>query len=178
LKTALARGDRALAGWWDKYHAQFHPAIINQLKVPAVSLALSETDEVILNGKMDRVDLMEGSNVIVTDYKSGKPKTRNEIAGNTKDADGNYLRQLIFYNFLLDRYQDGKYHMTKGIIDFVEPDAKGAYRREEFIITNEQKRELETTIKTVATEILELAFWDRTCDDRDCRYCKLRELMK
>jgi DNA helicase-2/ATP-dependent DNA helicase PcrA len=178
LTTAVQRGERALSGWWEKYHHQFRPSIINQLSVPAVAVPLDGTSEVLLNGKMDRVDLLGGGEVVVTDYKTGKPKSRNEILGHTKDADGNYLRQLTFYNLLLDHYRDGEYRMTKGIIDFVDPDTKGNWHREEFVITGEQKAELKETIRTVAGEILSLAFWNRTCDDRECPYCRLRSLMK
>ena len=68
--------------------------------------------------------------------------------------------------------------MSKGIIDFVEPDARGKYRREEFVIAPAQVKELEETIRRVAREILSLAFWNTRCTDRDCPYCALRNLME
>lgn len=178
LADALTRGERALGAWWERSHAGLSTAVINQLRVPAVALPLDGDGDVILNGKMDRVDLLGDGTVVVTDYKTGKPKSRRELTGGTKDADGNYLRQLVFYNVLLDRFEDGKYRMVKGVLDFIEPDAKGAPHREEFVVSPEQKEELVGDIRRVAREILELAFWDRTCGERDCQYCRLRAIQQ
>lgn len=174
LQTALARGRKALEGYYDDYHATWHGNVINQMRIPAVAI----DDRVTINGKIDKVELLDASGaVLVTDYKTGKPKSRAQIAGTVKDGDGNYLRQLTFYKLLLDRWQDGKYRMSKGVIDFVEPDVRGKYRREEFAISSAQVKELEETIRRVAGEILSLSFWNARCEDRDCRYCALRNLM-
>jgi len=40
----------------------------------------------------------------VIDYKTGRPKSRNEIEGNTKNSNGDYKRQLVFYNLLLNNF--------------------------------------------------------------------------
>lgn len=175
LQTALARGRKALEGYYNAYSASWKDNVINQMRIPAVTI----DDTVTLNGKIDKVELLDASDaVLVTDYKTGKPKSRAHISGTVKDGDGNYLRQLVFYKLLLDRWQGGKYRMSKGIIDFVEPDARGKYRREEFVIAPAQVKELEETIRRVAREILSLAFWNTRCTDRDCPYCALRNLME
>lgn len=188
LQTALVRGRKALGGYYEKYHPSWHGNIINQLRIPAVSL----DDKLTINGKIDKVELLDGSGaVLVTDYKTGKPKSRAQIEGTVKDGDGNYFRQLTFYKLLLDRWRpgegspggtsggiaSGKYRMQKGVIDFVEPTDAGSYRREEFAVTAEHVKELEVTIRRVASEILSLSFWNTRCDDRDCQYCPLRDLM-
>jgi DNA helicase-2/ATP-dependent DNA helicase PcrA len=175
LQTALKRGRTALAGYYDTYHATWKSNVINQLRIPAVALA----NDVTINGKIDKVELLDASGaVLVTDYKTGKTKSRAQIAGTVKDGDGNYLRQLTFYKLLLDRWQDGKYRMHEGVIDFVEPDARGKYRREVFVIPPVAVKELEQEIQRVADEIRTLAFWNTRCDDRDCAYCALRDLME
>jgi DNA helicase-2/ATP-dependent DNA helicase PcrA len=172
LQKALARGRTALEGYYDLYHTSWHGNVINQLRIPAITLA----DGVTINGKLDKVELLGATGeVLVVDYKTGKPKSRGQIAGTVKDGDGNYLRQLTFYKLLLDRWQDGKYRMLNGVIDFIEPDARGKYHRELFAIPREAVHELEREIIRVADEILTLAFWDKRCDDRDCKYCKLRD---
>jgi len=173
LATALTRGTKALGGYFDRYHETWKPNVINQLRIPAVDL-----DGVILNGKIDKVELLASPDVLVTDYKTGKPKSRAHIMGRVKDGDGNYFRQLVFYKLLLDRYQNGKYRMHRGVIDFVEPDDRGKWHREEFEITPTMVGELEAVIGRVASEIRTLAFWDRRCDDRDCEYCRLRDVMQ
>jgi hypothetical protein len=32
-------------------------------------------------------------------------------------------------------------------------------------------------VKRVGNEILNLAFWDTFCDDKDCEFCNLRKMM-
>jgi len=71
-----------------------------------------------------------------------------------------------------------KYKMVSGDIDFVEPDERGRYKKESFVINPEEIVELEDLIKNTAEEIMNLSFWDKTCDEKDCHYCSLRQMMK
>ena len=68
--------------------------------------------------------------------------------------------------------------MLSGVIDFIEPTESGKYKREEFIITNDECLNLEEQIRSVADEILNLKFWDKKCQKKDCEWCSLRGMMK
>ncbi len=169
----------ALRGWHDTWHDSWTERSINELTVRGVLL-----DDIRLSGKIDKLECLDEqcSLVRVVDYKTGKPKSRNEIEGITKTAKrhpgaGGYKRQLVFYKLLLDRFADGKYTMREGMIDFVEPNASGAYKRETFDILPEDTVTLEDTIRRVADEILNLQFWDRRCDDEHCKECAVRDVM-
>lgn len=173
-RETLAKGRLALSGYYDQYHDTWNTNMLSEFDIHGIELEKN----VVINGKIDKIELLPGSgNVKVVDFKTGKPKSRNELEGKTKDSDGNYKRQLIFYRLLLDNYQDGKYHMRSGEIDFVEPDAKGNYKKEVFEITPQEITDLKDEIKKVSQEILDLSFWNRTCDDKECQYCKLRKMM-
>ena len=87
-------------------------------------------------------------------------------------------RQLTFYKLLLERLQSPQYDMKEGVLDFVEPNESGKYKREAFEITNDDILELEETIKKSAYEILELSFWDKTCTNEGCEWCKLSQQIK
>ena len=117
----------------------------------------------------------------MVDYKTSKPKTRGEIEGITKTSSGDIKRQLIFYKLLLDKFDPpvggGRYKMAAGDIDFIEPDDKGRYHKETFAILDSEVQDLEKVIKTTCDEILNLKFWSRFCDDKDCEYCALRKMM-
>ena len=67
--------------------------------------------------------------------------------------------------------------MTSGEIDFVEPDEKGKYHKEKFVVTDEDMKELKETIRNTVKEITELSFWDKRCGDKKCEYCRIREMM-
>ena len=169
----------ALKGWYNHWHHEWPAQTKNELAVKGVLL-----DDIRLTGKLDKLECLDDRchEVRVVDYKTGSPKSRNEIEGLTKTAQrtrgsGGYKRQLVFYKLLLDRYADGQYDMREGVLDFVEPNQSGRYKREAFEITRDECTELEETIRTVASEITTLAFWDERCDDRHCSECGLRDLM-
>jgi DNA helicase-2/ATP-dependent DNA helicase PcrA len=188
-EEALAKGRRALPIFYDTYRAAWSPRALNEVRIDALPL----DDGTLINGKLDRIEFLdtpgikdgagiaESSGVSreavrVIDYKTGKPKTRNDIEGLTASSDGNYKRQLVFYKLLLDK--EGKRDMKDGVIQFIEPDDRGAMHREEFAITAGEVKALEKLVVDVAREILDLSFWDKGCHKPDCKYCDLRKGMK
>ncbi len=171
LERYEERGEEALGGWYDAYANGWITNTMTEFAIRGVQI----TPEITLTGKLDKLEFISESEVIVVDYKTGNPKTRNMILGKTKSSDGGIWRQLVFYKLLLDKYKEGAYRMVSGQIDFVEPDPKnGNYRKEEFSVTADDVEELEKTIKQVGKEILSLDFWDKKCDDKDCQYCALK----
>jgi DNA helicase-2/ATP-dependent DNA helicase PcrA len=175
-EEALAKGRKALPAFYEAYHLDWTRNAMNEVRVAGVFAgdgAKGAALPVSINGKLDRIEFLEGETVRVIDYKTGKPKTRNDIEGNTQSSDGNYKRQLVFYKLLLDK--EGKYAMNEGVIQFIEQDERGNPHRELFDITHGEVAVLEKQVETVAGEIRSLAFWDKGCHKPDCRYCELRE---
>lgn len=145
----------------------------SELWIAGVGLA----GEIKLRGKLDMLEPLGDNRYRVVDFKTGKPKSRNQIEGKTKDSNGDYKRQLVFYKLLLDRYKDGLMKMDSGVIEFVQPTDTDQIRSESFSITNEEEIELVETITRVADEIKSLAFWNQRCDQDLCEYCAMREMM-
>jgi len=173
----LNKGKTALYGYYDHYHDSWENKlnIINEFDINGIEIYKN----ILIRGKIDKIEILDTSNnVNVIDYKTGKPKSRNEIEGNTKNSQGGYKRQLIFYNLLLNNFKNGKYKMKTGEIDFIEPNKSGTYKKEKFEISSDEIKEIKEQIKEVAQEIINLTFWDKTCDDPDCYYCNLRKIMK
>jgi hypothetical protein len=164
-----------LSGYYEAYRDNWPQNSLTELNIKGIELA----EDVKINGKIDRMDFIGSVNEVgVVDFKTGRPKTRGQIEGKTKDSDGGIKRQLVFYKLLLDKFKDSKYKMSYADVDFVEPDIKGVYHRERFFIEDAEVAELENLVKQTAAEILNLAFWDKRCGDKNCPYCKLREMMK
>ena len=137
------------------------------------------TENITLNGRLDMIEATSSKDqFIVHDFKTGKPKSRKSIDGSSDKSPFNYLGQLVFYKILMDNYQGGRKKMVSGVIDFVESTQSGTFKSEFFDITEEQVRELEDQIKIVGKQIFDLGFWDTRCEDKDCVYCKLREITK
>lgn len=132
-----------------------------------------EVPEIPLTGMLDRLDFNEkGSVVRVIDYKSGKPKTRGFIEGTTKDSNGDYKRQLVFYALLLELYEDERYQCREGVLSFVEPDSKGEIHEEAYTITDKEIAELKEEIIGAAREITSGSFLREPCDPEKSAYCE------
>lgn len=173
-KELYARGSQALFGYYEERMRHWDTHVVSELKVRGVQFS----EGVTLSGTIDLIEpVAKTHDVIVTDFKTGKVKSRGEIEGSTKSGSGDYKRQLVFYALLLDRYKYNNMHMKTGIIDFLEPTESGLYKREVFEIQKEEIRELETLISTVTGEILSMSFWDKGCHKKDCEYCRLRSFM-
>jgi len=173
-QETLNKGKEALSGYYKKYHKEWKNNMLSEFNIRGIELA----ENIVINGKIDKIEMIDSSNnVNVIDYKTGRPKSRNEIEGNTKNSKGGYKRQLIFYNLLLNNYQNNKFKMISGEIDFIEPDIRGNYKKEKFEIKKEEVNELEEQINNVAKEIINLDFWDKLCDDAKCDYCNMRKIM-
>jgi DNA helicase-2/ATP-dependent DNA helicase PcrA len=181
------RGEKALGGYYDEYHGTWRTNVLTEFDIKGIILSddPARTGEVgqsiVLSGKIDKLEFLgSGNEVNVVDYKTGKPKSRAKIAGKPdgEESEGGIKRQLAFYKLLLDRYDGGKYHMVSGEIDFVEPNERGKYKKEGFTVTDREVSELEALIRRAADEIVNLEFWDKRCADKECEFCRLRELMK
>ncbi len=165
------KGKKVLTDYYKENASKWGKDLISELDIKGVHFS----DNLKLTGKIDMIEPIQSSDdVIVYDFKTGKPKSRGTIEGTTKSGDGDYKRQLTFYKILLDRYQYKKMRMTTGVIEFVEANEKGVFKRETFEITQEEVASLEKQIQEVANEILSLSFWDKGCKKPDCEYCTLR----
>jgi len=170
----LERGEKALGGYFDAYHSAWRTRVLTEFNIKGVILS----PEIVLTGKIDKLEFLgDGGEVNVVDYKTGGVKSRGVIEGETKNSEGNIKRQLAFYNLLLNKYEDGKYKMISADVDFVEPNDRGIYKKESFVVLPEEVAELEELILKVSAEILGLDFWDKRCDDKKCEFCALREML-
>lgn len=176
----LERGREALGGYFDTYKGTWPKNIFNEFNIADVVMPVEfagEIKEIILRGQLDKVELLEGSKVNVVDYKTGKPKSRRDIEGETESSEGNIKRQLVFYKILIDGSKKADFVMQSGEIDFVEPNDRGIYKKEKFEVTDVEITEVTDLIKKSAQEILGLTFWNTDCNDPECEYCEMRKLM-
>lgn len=168
----IEQGRQELTGFYEDVVKTWPNNLQSELIVRGVKL----DDGTIIKGRIDMIEPTgKQHDVIVHDFKTGKPKSRNYLE--KEGEEGNYKRQLVFYNLLLNKFNNGSYHMTQGALDFIQPLPSGTHKIEYFAITKEELEALETLIKETAREISTLSFWNQTCDDRDCEYCRLRSFM-
>ncbi|MFW5853634.1 MAG: ATP-dependent helicase [Patescibacteria group bacterium] len=167
------KGRDSLFGWFDTYHNNWHRQTMTEVSIKGVELEPG----IILTGKIDKLELLGDNKVVVVDYKTGSPKTRNQILGLTKNSTGDLWRQLVFYKLLFENYKEGEWIMEAAELDFVEPGQNDKYRKERFEIETEEVEKMKELIKNVVQEILTLDFWDKSCQDKKCEYCQLRKML-
>lgn len=174
-EASLERGRSALSGYYDEYEGKWRTRVFTELDIRGVDFS----EGTRLTGKLDKVEILSDSlEVNVVDYKTGIPKSRNEIEGKTKNSKGNIKRQIIFYKILLDKYAGGKYKMISAEVDFIEPNERGNYKKELFMVSGEDTEKVNKEIKEVSGEILSLSFQNKRCGDAKCNYCSLKEIMR
>ena len=136
-------------------------------------------DDIVLTGKIDRIDLLDkdkksaSRRIKVVDYKTGRPKSQNEILGLTQSANiseeekkrdlpkairGPMKRQLLFYKLLLDLDKNNRHQVTTGEFDFIQPNPSGKLVSRQFTLLDEEVEELKKLIKQVMKEIRDLKF--------------------
>ncbi|MBI2097362.1 MAG: ATP-dependent helicase [Candidatus Vogelbacteria bacterium] len=170
-QATVERGERALRGYFRAHQRRWPREIINEFRIRGVQL----TPELKLTGQIDKIEFVTpgGREVKVVDYKTGRPKSRREILGLNKNSTGDYYRQLVFYKLLLDNYDRGKYRVTSGEIDFIEPTDRGDYKKESFELADAAVGELKMLIEKTADEIRSLKFFSRGCGRPGCESCVL-----
>ena len=177
-EDALKKGTKALEGYHKTYYPQWNRRLLSEYAVRGTEVAIEKGVTLELSGKLDKIELIDDRNVVVVDYKTGKPKSRNQIEGkvaSNSGGEGNYFRQLAFYKLLLEG--DAKFNLKYGEIDFIEPNDRGKYKVERFEIDSEAVQKVKDEIVAMAKDILSLSFIDSECDDPHCEYCVLGKLL-
>ena len=168
-------GRQVLESYFNEYLRKRNPDI--QSYELEVKIDHAEYSGVPIKGILDRVDVY-GPHVIVTDYKTGNPAYRGAKLRPPSDRDllgGDYWRQIVFYQILLENSKRNNWNMIEGVMDFVEPDRKtGAFTRKSFEVSQEQIRIVGEQIKKVWDSIHNHEF-EKGCGEDDCIWCNFVE---
>ena len=132
--------------------------------------------EIPIHGQLDAI-IDNGHDVNVYDYKTRQGMSENEIKGNTKNSDGGYFRQLIFYKILLEK--DFHFREKKIIpsLVFVSPDEKGRCPIISLYIDNKDIENVYKEIDNLIDSIWSGKIMKSNCEDKDCEWCKMRKLL-
>ncbi|OGN16320.1 MAG: hypothetical protein A3C88_00880 [Candidatus Yanofskybacteria bacterium RIFCSPHIGHO2_02_FULL_50_12] len=125
----------------------------------------------LLHGKLDAV-IESANSILVFDYKTREAMSVNAIKGNTKDADGNYFRQLVFYKLLLMDDKQARKKIEPALV-FVKPDSKGRCPVVSLPIEEGDLSKVKEEIRMLIESVESGSFLESSCEQKDCEYCVL-----
>lgn len=183
-KDRLSHGKKVLTSYYEANKDSFKECLFTEKSFGTSLTSQIHLDDIALTGKADRIDLASSSlrgavatkqshstkSVCFVDYKTGKPKSRNEIEGLTQNSNGDYKRQLVFYRLLAELDKTFDYSVEQTEIDFVEPNEKGEFKKEKFSITTEEVESLKDLIRSSVKSIRSFDF-SKTTDMKTCDTC-------
>ncbi|MHB1330510.1 MAG: ATP-dependent helicase [Minisyncoccota bacterium] len=130
-----------------------------------------------LHGRLDAVIESEGL-LKVFDYKTRLGMSLAEIKGETKNSDGGYFRQLVFYKALLDADWKFRRSSREYSLVFVSPDKKGRCPTITLPVTEEDSKKLEGEVDSLIDAVWSEEITQMKCGKHDCEYCALRNILK
>jgi len=161
FELLLAKGQPILTDYYQHYQNDFNGHCFTEHDFKFYNARLGD---IPLTGKIDKIELLDGKNVNVVDFKTGKPDSKYKELS----QEGDYFRQLVFYKLLCQQSIGFPYHVKSGTIDFIEKDNRGNFKKVDFQITDEHVAQLSQLITDTYQKILSLNFApSEKCDDPD-----------
>lgn len=124
-----------------------------------------------LHGQLDAI-LLDDKSARIFDYKTTEAKSVANIKGETKDSDGNYFRQLVFYKFLLTGNHNYKDKNIEPALIFVKPNASHKCPTIVLPIEESDINSVKSEIDSLIESVWSGNFLNGNCGDKDCEYCK------
>ncbi len=125
-----------------------------------------------LHGKLDAI-VDTGAELYVFDYKTREGMSMNEIQGKTKNSNGDYFRQLVFYRILLADEPRWKGKKVTPALVFLSPDKKGRCPIVSLPISLDDIADVQRQIQSLIDSVWSGELVKSRCDDPDCEWCGL-----
>ena len=165
-RRRLDMGRTNLAIYYDMNIHSWHRNVKVEMSVRNVEL-----DGVPIYGIIDKMELHEGNEIQIIDYKTGssndkkvKSPTKSEPLG------GHYWRQLLFYKLLYEAKDINTAKVTKGSISYLEPDANGNFKDISIDLTAKDSHFVKKLVVDTFHKIQQHEFYEG-CGENYCHWC-------
>ncbi|MFA6257792.1 MAG: ATP-dependent DNA helicase [Candidatus Paceibacterota bacterium] len=140
--------------------------------------------QLLMYGKLDLTERLQNGDLIVTDFKTGSPKTKSAIEKiNEEGRPSSLMRQLAMYSYLISGAEKGReVSVSKLLFLEASKDDKNA-----LYSTHIDKEKIELLLKDITdyNNLLKIGDWvNRPCNYNSygkatvCEYCKIAEIYK
>jgi DNA helicase II / ATP-dependent DNA helicase PcrA len=169
-------GKNILSAYYEKYKEEWLD--IQDLHLEE-NITQTEVMSVPIKGKLDKI-ILDGRQAYVVDYKTGKfenakkkclPPIENPNPDKFEEVyGGDYWRQMVFYQILINNNPKKNWKMIGGEMDFVEPDKKNEFHKHKFQITDQDIKIVTSQIVDTHDKIKNHEF-EKGCGDEGCDWC-------
>lgn len=178
-KRIKERVESSVFNWLDTYHKDvsrdFEPE-------KPISVRTKDFPDLLLCGKLDLIEYEKNQKLRITDFKTGKSKTKNEIEKLRKDGRmSDSMRQLAMYHYLTENSDLKNFHIEEIKLLYLEEEdnKKAVYRTQ---IDEGQIELLKKDINDYREGLIDGSFTDMPCNFKSygaskesCPYCELAE---
>lgn len=178
----LANGMQNMEALYDRHVVHWHKDVL--IEKP---FRITLEGGINLNGRIDKLEKLNGSRVNLVDYKTGSfdkvkfqrpdPAKAEKAAAEGKEVKhedlhgGDYWRQAVFYKIMVEKIPEFSYQVSSTEFFFVEPDPKsGSFVNHKVEITPDDEKIVMEQIKSAYRRILNREFEQR-CSSRYCEWC-------
>ena len=129
-----------------------------------------------VTGFIDRIDERDG-HIIVYDYKTGKPENiiaKMKAPDDANPEGGDYWRQMVFYDLLLQEDPRIRKRMTSGYVHALEPKKDGTFVERNINVT-ESDRDIVTQQIVSTYERIQNMEFSKGCGE--CDWCKMHGIV-
>lgn len=156
LVDAKKRGEAGLRGWYELQSEDMTLPAALEYKFRSKNIYFGT---IPLTGAIDRIDLLSDQTLRILDYKTGTPKSQNELLGEGKNGDMGYYRQLLFYRLALSLDSTwSKYPADLMQVEYVEG-KNGEYKTVTLPVDSEKERRFHEEITTAWEQISSPEWW-------------------
>lgn len=171
----LRHGKEVLKQYFQKYmQGQMLPNALLEYPVQ------SRIENVPVNGRIDKIVVSENGEAEIVDYKTGNPlslankKKLDPPSDKNNFLGGDYWRQIVFYELMMEADSKKKWRINGVTLDFVEP-KNGEFIQKTYAVKEEDKKTVTEQVKMVHERITKMDF--NGCHKEECEWCsRLRQM--
>jgi DNA helicase II / ATP-dependent DNA helicase PcrA len=175
LITRKNQGKAVLKGYYDQIKADSQILFLEKYFGGITGPILFSGTKLV--GKVDQIQLLDNDakTIRIIDYKTGSPKTKNEVLGATKNSNNHIYNQLLFYQLLLDKSTNFPYKAVDFVVEFVESPIRDTKKfiSHSFTPTPEEQDNFQETLKKTIADIKSARF-EKTTDLSICKLCRFK----
>ena len=167
FERRITYGEEVLQNYYAHYINSWNKVVSVERNIRGVTV-----NGVPLKGKLDKLQF-NGNDVTIVDYKSGnveKALLKTNPPNENDPNGGDYWRQAVFYNILVDHYKSKAWKVTDVEFDFIEPDKSKQYRKLKIQI-NAADIETVTQQFTATWHKIQAHDFYTGCGRPDCHWC-------